>query len=48
MIISKDDEKAFEKVQYPFMKKSWKVRDTRGIFKLTEANTQHQTKWRKT
>jgi hypothetical protein len=52
MIISLDAEKALDKVQYPFFKKSLvEVRDTRHIPKYNKgyihpANSQYQIKWR--
>jgi hypothetical protein len=54
MIISLDAEKAFEKIQDPFMVKSLrKNRNSRPITKQSKSNiqqtiNQQQTKWRKT
>ena len=53
MIIS-DAKKAFNKIQHPFMIKALeRNRDTKNIHKhnkgnTQQANSQHQTKWRKT
>jgi hypothetical protein len=53
MIISLDAEKAFDKIQYPYMIKSLgKTRNSRPITKHNKSNilqtsSQHQTKWRK-
>jgi hypothetical protein len=54
MIISLDAEKAFDKIQYPFLLKNLRMnRNSRPIPKLNKSNmqqtsSQHQTKWRKT
>ena len=51
MIISLDEEKAFDKIQHPFMIKSLgKIRNSRPIPKhdksnLQQTSSQHQSKW---
>ena len=50
--ISLDIEKAFDKIQHPFNKSLGESKDTRNIPKhnkgnIQQANSQHQTKWRK-
>jgi hypothetical protein len=52
MIISLDAEKAFDKIQHPFMfKRLGKIRNSRPMPKRSKSNlqqtsSQHQTKWK--
>ena len=53
MVISLDAEKAFDKIQHPFMLKVLENRNSRPIPKHSKSNiqqtsSQHQTKWRET
>ena len=53
IINSLDAEKAFDKIQHPFMRKVLESRDTRNTPKhnkgnMHEVHRQHQTKWRET
>jgi hypothetical protein len=53
MIILLDAEKAFDKIQHPFMIKVWQDQEFRAIPKhnksnLLQTSSQHQTKWRET
>jgi hypothetical protein len=53
MIISLDAEKAFDKIQHPFIISLRKIRNSRPIPKHNKSNLQqtsgqHQTKWRET
>jgi hypothetical protein len=54
MIISIDAEKAFDKIQHPFMIKVLEISDVQGPYlnilknNIQQTSSQHQTKWRKT